>query len=324
MIVDCHAHVVLETTMGAAGPHGPELTDAGFRVGDYVLQGVRYRGTAFMDIAQRIAGMAAAGIDHQVLSPNPLCWFHHFSVEDATAYCRVHNEALVELVDGRPEVSGLAQLPAQDPVAAAAELRRAVADGLVGGAIGSDIGRPFDDAALDPLWLAAAELAVPISIHPGTPGTSAIPSTRDDDRLGRLGLELHTGFAVEETVVVSELVFGRVLQRHSDLDLLLSHGGGATALLAGRWRHAMATRPGHSGDARDVDATLARLWFDNHTGSSIAISALVAEVGADRIVLGTNFSGWDDEGPKGHGLDLDRLGANAGRLFRRASLPAPF
>ena len=45
--IDVHAHVVLEQTMGAAGALGPELTHdepPRFRVGDYVLHGVRYRG----------------------------------------------------------------------------------------------------------------------------------------------------------------------------------------------------------------------------------------------------------------------------------------
>lgn len=317
MIVDCHAHVVLGETMGAAGEFGPELTDAGFRVGDYVLEGVRYAGTPFLDVELRLEAMDAAGIDHQILSPNPLCWFHHAPPAAAAAYCRTHNEALAALVRDQPALSGLAQLPAQDPDVAADELRRSVDAGLVGGALGTDLGRPFDDQALDPIWATAAELGVPLSLHPTTPGADG----PRHPRLGRLGLELHTGFAAAETVAVSELVFGGVLDRHPDLDLLISHGGGATALLAGRWRHAMHTRPTGTGDPSDVDRALRRLWFDNHTGSEVATAALVAEVGVERLVLGTNFAGWDDTGAHGNGVDPHRLGANAARLFSRADLP---
>ena len=67
-VIDVHAHVVLAETMGAAGAHGPELS-AGpdgtprFRVGDYVLDGVRYQGGPFMDVALRLDSMDAQGID---------------------------------------------------------------------------------------------------------------------------------------------------------------------------------------------------------------------------------------------------------------------
>ena len=75
--IDIHAHAVLAESMGAAGDYGPELgaqdTDKPwFRIGDYQLDGVRYQGSAFMDIDLRIQAMDKAGIDFQVVSPNPL------------------------------------------------------------------------------------------------------------------------------------------------------------------------------------------------------------------------------------------------------------
>src|SRR5919107_1772640 len=74
-VIDVHAHAVLLMSLGAAGPAGPELgvSDDGtpfYRVGEYVLRGVRYEGSPFMDVDVRIAAMDAAGIDRQLLSPN--------------------------------------------------------------------------------------------------------------------------------------------------------------------------------------------------------------------------------------------------------------
>ena len=66
----------------------------------------------------------------------------------------------------------------------------------------------------------------------------------------------------------------------------------------------------------DVDRGLGRLWFDNHVGGQVAADALVATVGTGRIVLGTNFAGWDDTGPHSHGVDAEELAANAVRLLR--------
>ncbi|MEL7210304.1 MAG: amidohydrolase, partial [Actinomycetota bacterium] len=97
--VDVHAHVVLEDTLGAAGSLGPFLEETGdgrpqYRIGDYCLEGVDYRGTAFMDAEVRLARMDEAGIGHQALSPNPLTWFHHAAPAIARDWCRAHNDAL--------------------------------------------------------------------------------------------------------------------------------------------------------------------------------------------------------------------------------------
>ena len=80
-VLDVHAHVVLAETMGATGPLGPEMGgqdgDAPwFRLGDYRLDGVRYQGSPFMDADLRLVRMDEAGIDFQVLSPNPLTFLH--------------------------------------------------------------------------------------------------------------------------------------------------------------------------------------------------------------------------------------------------------
>ena len=94
--IDVHAHAVLDETMGAAGSHGPELTAESpprFRAGDYELIGVKYRGSAFMDPELRLQAMDTAGIDYQVLSPNPLTYFHFIDANDAQNFCRVHNDA---------------------------------------------------------------------------------------------------------------------------------------------------------------------------------------------------------------------------------------
>jgi aminocarboxymuconate-semialdehyde decarboxylase len=318
--VDVHAHVVLEGSMGAAGPHGPALEQdaAGgpvFRAGDWRLEGVDYRATPFMDVELRIARMDAVGIGHQVLSPNPLTWFHHIAATDAIAYCRDHNEALAALIAPHPtRLSGLAQLPAQDPEASAAELARSVTElGLRGGAMGTDPGRTLDDPALAPVWAVAERLDVPLFLHPAPSG---IDGPLIDPRSRQHDFDLHGWFCHEETLAVVALVVGGVLERHPTLDVCLPHGGGAMALLHGRLRRAAATRPSGSGDPDDIDRGLARIWFDNHVGDEAAARLLEERVGLDRLVLGTNFAGWDDLGPESFGVPPERLRANALRLLR--------
>lgn len=332
-MIDLHAHVVLESVLGAAGPYGPELDDgddaAGrppcFRVGDYTLVGVRYRDSPFMDLDARLAAMDRAGIELQVLSPNPLTLFTHAEAEWADAFCRRHNDELAALVARAPDrLRGFAQLPAQDPALAAAELERAVTElGLLAPYLATDLGRPLDDPALDGLWAACVDLDVPVFLHPVPDG---VARPRRDERLARFDADLWLGFLYEETLAVATLVLGGVLDRFPALDVCVSHGGGATAWLAERLEHAARTRPWGPAELADEGAVaerLRRIWWDAHVGGPTAMAALLAAFGADRVVAGTNLAGWDEGTDPAHG-DEDlarRFDANARRLLRLDDRP---
>ena len=329
-MIDLHAHVVLASVLGAAGPYGPEL-DPGdestgrlpcFRVGDYTLEGVRYRDSPFMDLDLRLAAMDELGITLAVLSPNPLTYFAHVEADWADAFCRRHNDELASLVAEVPtRLAGFAQLPMQDPVRAAGELHRAVTElGLLGAYIGTDLGRALDDPAFDEVWSTCTELDVPLFIHPAPDG---IDSPRRDDRLTRFDGDLWLGFCYEETLAVATLILGGVLDRYPALDVCVSHGGGATSWLAERLEHAARTRPWASEQLRDEGAVadrLARLWWDAHVGGPRALHALLDTFGSERVVAGTNLAGWDQShDPSWGDTDLAAVfDANARRLLRMA------
>jgi aminocarboxymuconate-semialdehyde decarboxylase len=296
-MIDVHAHVVLEGVMGCAGSYGPELGEGPegrprFRVGGYVLDGVDYRTSPFMDVDRRLALNDRLGIDLQVLSPNPLTYFHHIEAEIAANFCRWHNDELAKVVAGHPDrFKGFAQLPMQDLDAAVTELRRAVGDlGLLAPYIGTDFGVTFDDERLDPLWATACELDVPVFVHPAPAG---IDGPLRDERIRRFDLDLSLGFLYEETLTIACLAYGGVLDRHPGLDICLSHGGGASAFMAGRLEHQGRTRPWARANPTDFAGTLRRLWFDNHVHDGGSLALLEDRVGADRLVVGTNLAGWD-------------------------------
>ena len=322
--IDVHAHAVLEETFGGAGVHGPELIASAdgqpvFRVGNYTLRGVRYRGSAFMDPDVRIAAMDRAGIEFQVLSPNPLTYFHFIDSAAAAAFCRRHNDVLAALVlRYSSRLAGLAALPMQSPSHAIAELDRAVGDlGLWGAYVGTEFGRRLDAPELDPLYARFVALDVPLFLHPapsGIDGPAGVPAT------DRYDLDLLIGFAAQETLALGTLIFGGVLDRHPELDVCVSHGGGAIALLSGRFAQAAEKRPWSAGLKRApgaFEAQLKRLWFDNHVHGDAALGLLESVVGRDRLVLGTNFAGWDQ--PAGGGrVDAPAwLADNARRLLRQ-------
>ena len=324
-VVDLHAHIVLAETIGAAGDYGPFLgqyPDGSpyFQIGKtYRLNGVKYVGSPFMDPDIRVARMAGHGIDFQIVSPNPLTYLHFIPVDDAVRFCRVHNDALARIVAAHPtKMAGLAALPLQSPSAAAAELRRAVAElGLVGAGFGTDAPVTLDDPAMDTLYAEAVRQGVPLCIHPGPAGIDGPPG---DPALRRFELDIVAGFSAQETLAIGTLIYGGVLDRHPGLDICISHGGGATALLMGRMAKAARKRPWSPAALRAPGAfeeRLKRLWFDTHVDHPQILSLLTAVVGREHLVYGTNFAGWDEpDAGDSHGPVPADLAGNARRLLR--------
>ena len=312
MVIDLHAHVVLEESFGAAGKYGPELSSGEklqeFRVGDYIMR-VPYRGSVFMDAQKRIEAMDALGVDLQLLSPNPLSFFGHINAEDALEFARASNDAMVRHIDPfKDRLLGAAAVPLQDPELACEEVERAVTDlGLIAAYVGTDYGFSLDDPKLDVFYETVVNLDIPLLIHPAT--NNGIRGAADE-RLSRFGLDLILGYAYEETIAVASLVLGGVMQRHPKLDVCISHGGGAIAFLKQRFE-SMATFLGaESTFAEDLKL----LWFDSHLEEGPAHDLVVSTVGSDRMVFGTNFGGWDTPTVV---TDFDRdLTANAIQLLR--------
>ncbi len=298
--IDVHAHAVLEETMGAAGAYGPELgTEAAprFRVGSYELHGVRYRGSAFMDPALRLRAMDTAGLDYQLLSPNPLTYFHFIEPSVAQNFCRVHNAALAAAVKPHADRLGAcAAIPIQDIGFAIEETQRAVQDlGMYAPYIGTDFGRPLNDPALDRFYAALTALNVPLFLHPAPVG---IDGPAGDPNLGQFDLDIIVGFAAQESIAVCTLIYGGVLERHPTLDICLTHGGGATGYLFGRMASAAKKRPWSRDSLRRDGAfeeLLHRLWFDIHVHAEESLALLRQRVNLSRLVFGTNFAGWDQQ-----------------------------
>jgi len=322
-VIDVHAHAVLAETMGTAGAHGPELlTNAqgtpSFRVGTYTLEGVRYVGSPFMDPALRIKAMDSAGIDVQLLSPNPLTYFHHIDAASALAFCQTHNDTISAIVRQYPaRLGAFAAMPIQDVGAACEELERCVKElGLLGAYMGTDTVRELHHADMDAFYAKCVELDVPLFLHPAPAG---IDGPAGDVNLQSFDLDVVMGFAAQEAIAVASLIFGEVTQRHPDLDICLSHGGGSTAYLIGRMAKAGQKRPWApqwlKADGA-FEAAFAHLWFDNHLNCAESLALLTSIVGDNHLVYGTNFVGWDaPDQVSGSRPDI-KLADNARRLLR--------
>ena len=227
----------------------------------------------------------------------------------AVAFARATNDAMAALVERCPgRLLGSAQLPMQDPAAAVAELDRAVGDlGLVAAYIGTDYGMTLDDRRFDDFYRRLVELDVPVFVHGvtndgrGPVGRCTTPSVRARPHR-RVHLRRDVGGCITRP--------GRRPRSASELDVCLSHGGGAIAFLAQRFDSMARFRGGDS----EFAASLRRLWFDSHLEPGPARDLVVDTVGLDRMVYGTNFGGWDTPTSTD---DFDAsLTPNAHRLLR--------
>jgi aminocarboxymuconate-semialdehyde decarboxylase len=196
------------------------------------------------------------------------------------------NEGLAATVAEAPErFRALATVPLQAPELAAGELRHAIGTlGHVGVEIATTVdGRELDDPGLDPFWAAAEELRAVVVVHP-----YAALAGRD---LRRYGLVNLVGNPAETTIALGCLVFGGVLERHPDLRVVLVHGGGFAPYQIGRWDRGFTT--GARGAAEHLTRApgewLGRLWFDTVLHSAASLRHLVDVVGAEQVLLGSDY-----------------------------------
>ena len=196
------------------------------------------------DAATRLAGhrldhMNAVGVDVQVVShgngaPSSL------ADPESVELCRRVNDDLAQQISEYPDrFRGFATLPLFDPPAAAEELRRCVGDlGFVGALIaGTFEGLFLDDARFDPIHAAAADVDLPIYVHPGLPHTSVSQPYYVGDWPAAQAVMFAGpafGWHAEAGIHIIRLILSGALDRHPGLKLLSGHWGETMAFWLSR------------------------------------------------------------------------------------------
>jgi len=249
-------------------------------------QGFQYPLVAeFYDLEAKLKHMDDLGLDVSVLSVSPTLLFHWTEAGPAQEFCQQANEAMADFVARSDRLFGMAAVPLQDPEAAATELRRAVTElDLRGVQIGTTMETiPLDDERFDPFFATAAELDVPVVLHPYYVGTK--PEFADFYMTNLVGNPLETG------VSASRLILSGCLDRHPNLTVVLVHAGGFMPYQIGRLDHGYKVRKETNAK---IDAPpssyLRRFYFDTITHATIPLKFLVELVGADRVVIGTDIA----------------------------------
>ncbi len=242
---------------------------------------------SMLDIDIQLAEMAPSGIDLAVLSVNVpgVDWF---PASEGIALARDVNDELVDVCRAHPgRLTALAALPMQAPHHAAAELERAVAAGLRGGLVYSNVaGKDLDQIDCEPVLEAAAEMDVPLMIHPTAPLSAAATDA--------YALVPAVGFLVDTTMAALRLIFAGLYERHPRFKLYLCHAGSLLPQLAGRIDYECGRFPGGTGqlEAKPSDR-IAGLYTDTVCNSPSALRSALELVGPERIMFGSDYPFWE-------------------------------
>jgi aminocarboxymuconate-semialdehyde decarboxylase len=192
----------------------------------------------FFDVERLIARMATMKVERAILSlATP---FVNYSVP-ASLGCEVaelYNNEIAKISKLAPaRFGGWAYLPMQDAQGAAAELRRAIRElHLTGAYLPSNVnGRYLDAEEFAPIFSTAAELDVPLFVHPSNPPARG--------RMAHYELTVVAGYLFDTTLNIFHMIFGGLFDRYPNLRICFTHLGGYVTLLYSRMKRELDTNP---------------------------------------------------------------------------------
>jgi aminocarboxymuconate-semialdehyde decarboxylase len=291
--IDIHAHILPEETIRLLGKEAPRLAPKLVAKGDgstvmeiagRVVQNPMPREGWDLDL--RLADMNKYGVDRQAICATVHTFYYDQEPALGAACAIIQNDEIAAVARRHSDrFLALATLPLQDPRRAADELTRAMRVlGLRGTQIGTNVnGRNLDDPALEPVWAAANELKAFVLVHPHG---EILPG----ERLTSYYMRNFVGLPFETTMAGAALVFGGVIERYPDINFCLCHGGGFLPYQAGRFLHAFKVRGEPKARLRgSPQDSLALLHYDTIVHSPRALEFLLAAVGPDRVLMGSDY-----------------------------------
>jgi predicted TIM-barrel fold metal-dependent hydrolase len=266
----------------------------GFRPGRRIAPGRQNPMELLPEIGEkRLKSMDDAGISQQVLSnsgPGPDLMPGQTGVDLA----REVNDYLAGVVSKNPKrFAGFAALPMGTPDACGNELKRAVKDlNLVGAMIhGTCEGRFLDHPSYDGLLAAAVELDMPIYIHPSIPTPnvfeayySGLPEGAD-----RVISTAGWGWHSEVAIHILRMLLAGTFDKHPKLKMIIGHMGEMLPVMLARLDEVSAADVDHL--KRKPSATIVEQVWITTSGifSQPPFIAALQTFGIDRIMFSVDY-----------------------------------
>ena len=326
LTIDTHAHYFPESYLKLIADHGKRCgttvvsDSSGAR---FIQVGLALRTGPitphFIDLDDRIRTMDAAGVGMHALSlTQPMVYWA--DDELGLQLCVAFNDAVSEAHRKYPErFIGFACLPLQNASLALEELERVSRlPGIRGIYMATVVrDRELSDRSFFPIYERAAVLGLPIFLH---------PMMLNNERLKQYYLINLLGNPFETAIAASHLIFGGVMDAFPRLEISLPHAGGALPILRGRLDRGFEIRGECKVIPRPPSEYLRRFTYDTIAYSGPIMDYLVGLVGADRIMMGSDYCfdiAYNDPVKIVHGMkslnEAQRqqiLWGNAARLLR--------
>jgi len=288
MIIDTHAHIIVPEILRDAKPDEEWRPRVVWENGrQFVEYGPKRIGSAlreFVSIETILDEMKKSGVGAVLLCPWVSLVRYEAKPEESLDACQVQNDALVSLSKKYGgQVSALGMVPLQDVELSIKELERIMQAGLKGVEIGTHVNGVYPgDERFRPFWEACESLGAFVFIHPVEGGGRA--ELRDYYMWNVIGNPMET------TVAAGHLILSGVLEAFPKLKILLAHGGGALPYLHGRLDRGFKQRTEVNKMIKKPPTEyLKQFYFDTITHDAVVLKSLVDLVGADHVMLGSDY-----------------------------------
>jgi aminocarboxymuconate-semialdehyde decarboxylase len=203
-----------------------------------------------------------------------------FALKLARAFNDAANDAHRQYPD---RFVGLMALPMSDRDRSLDELERASKlPGIRGVYLGCNIeGRDFSDPEFLPVFQRIEALGLPVFLHPN----GAVGGKRFDP----FYLANILGNPFDTTIAACHLIYGGVMDKCPNLQINLPHAGGAVPMLIGRMDHGFAVRHDVPNLPHPPSEYMRRFTYDTIGHAASVVKFLISEVGADRVMLGSDY-----------------------------------
>jgi aminocarboxymuconate-semialdehyde decarboxylase len=204
----------------------------------------------------------------------------------AAEFAADYNERLAQAQRDHPgRLFGTAAVPLGDTADAVAVLDHAVTElGLVGVNLPpvTTGAESVDAARLEPFYDRVEELGVPLIVHP----TDLV---FDEVLAGyETGIQRSLGRLIDSSVTVLRLIFSGIMERHPNLKVMHTHGGGVLPYQAGR-----IDKNARIKGLPELPSTyLRRTYVDTVAPQELTIRTAVEFYGADHVIYGTDYPCW--------------------------------